>query len=374
MKQPLPFFAPNAVHPLFSVTKPQLLTSSLIDNIQTCCEAHAAYPNLHGASQSQQLCRPISAGSTRKRRPLLSNYPFEGDYPIIQQFGDSPRSFGSLKCQGVQVRGHPGIDFALPIGRPVLAVAGGTVLAARDEDGLGLVALVQHHWGQTLYAHLSALHVAPGDPADAGQTLGLSGDSGLGAQPHLHFGLRITPYTLADGWCGYTDPVPYLHRLTRGRGPLIGPHIIGGVHRRLDLLRHWQPRQIVVVDPNPDEMSSTPACPDSVIIGRVYEADHVIMQRIRTDPPAAARWAHEKTLSRVSPDVDYWQFANEILQDGDSLPLLNRFELERMRLAEAEHANRSYRCALFGFSVSNPDLPETAVGALAAALSGHATC
>ncbi len=76
----------------------------------------------------------------------------------------------------------------------------------------------------------------------------------------------------------------------------------------------------------------------------------------------------------MSPDVDYWQFANEILQDGDSLPLLNRFELERMRLAEAEHANRSYRCALFGFSVGNPDLPETAVGALAAALSGHATC
>lgn len=292
---------------------------------------------------------------------MLSNYPFEGDYPIIQQFGDSPRSFGSLKCQGVQVRGHPGIDFALPIGRPVLAVAGGTVLAARDEDGLGLVALVQHHWGQTLYAHLSALHVAPGDPADAGQTLGLSGDSGLGAQPHLHFGLRITPYTLADGWCGYTDPVPYLHRLTRGRGPLIGPHIIGGVHRRLDLLRHWQPRQIVVVDPNPDEMRLLrQACPDSVIIGRVYEADHLIMQRIRTDPLAAARWAHEKTLSRVSPDVDYWQFANEILQDGDSLPLLNRFELERMRLAEAEHANRSYRCALFGFSVGNPDLPETA--------------
>ncbi len=272
-----------------------------IDNIQTCCGAHAAYPNLHGASQSQQLCRPISAGSTRKRRPLLSNYPFEGDYPIIQQFGDSPRSFGSLKCQGVQVRGHPGIDFALPIGRPVLAVAGGTVLAARDEDGLGLVALVQHHWGQTLYAHLSALHVAPGDPADAGQTLGLSGDSGLGAQPHLHFGLRITPYTLADGWCGYTDPVPYLHRLTAPwpvdrsayyRRRSMAPRPAAPLAAAPDRRRRPQPRR---------DASSTPGLSRlRQHWPRSTEADHVIMQRIRTDPPAAARWAHEKTLSRVA--------------------------------------------------------------------------
>ncbi len=293
---------------------------------------------------------------------MLSNYPFEGDYPIVQQFGDSPRSFGRLMCRGVPVRGHPGIDFALPIGCPVLAVAAGTVVAVHeDPEGFGHYALVQHHWGQTLYAHLSALHAAQGQQVNAGETLGLSGGSGLSAQPHLHFGLRIIPYSPADGWCGYTDPAPYLHRLTRGRGPLVGPHIIGGVHRRLDLLRRWQPRQIVVVDPNPDEMRLLrQACPDSVIIGRVFEADHVIMQRIRTDPLEAARWAHEKTLPRVSPDVDYWQFANEILQDGDSLPLLNRFELERMRLAEAEPAGHSYRCALFGFSVGNPDLPEPA--------------
>ena len=226
---------------------------------------------------------------------MLSNYPFEGDYPIIQQFGDSPRSFGSLKCQGVQVRGHPGIDFALPIGRPVLAVAGGTVLAARDEDGLGLVALVQHHWGQTLYAHLSALHVAPGDPADAGQTLGLSGDSGLGAQPHLHFGLRITPYTLADGWCGYTDPVPYLHRLTR---PADRSHIIGGVHRRLDLYAIGS-RQIVVVDPNPDEMRLLrQACPTPSSLA-AYTKRIIIMQRIRTDP-LSRRWAHEDSVACVA--------------------------------------------------------------------------
>ena len=100
------------------------------------------------------------------------------------------------------------------------------------------------------------------------------------------------------------------------RGPLIGPHIIGGVHRRLDL-RAIGSRRIVVIGPNPDD-ASTPACPDSVIIGRVYEADHVIMQRIRTDrsqPPAG----REKTLSRVSPDVDYWQFATKSC-GGDSLP------------------------------------------------------
>ncbi len=304
---------------------------------------------------------------------MLNNPPFAGDNPILQQFGDSPCAFLRLKCGGAALRGHPGIDFALPAATPVLAVAAGTVIAAqsdslRDEGesgeatpagGFGQYVLLRHHWGQTLYAHLSALHCAPGQTIQVGQTIGLSGNSGLSPQPHLHFGLRILPYSTADGWCGYSDPAPYLHRLSHGRGPLIGPHIIGGVHRRLDLLRRWQPRQIVVVDPNPDEMRALrQACPNAVIIGRVFVADHIVKQRILANPRQAAVWAHAQTLARLSPDVDYWQFANEVLQDSAGLPLLGAFELERMRLAEQEPAGRRYRCALFGFSVGNPDLPE----------------
>ncbi|MCB0162414.1 MAG: hypothetical protein KDD83_29955, partial [Caldilineaceae bacterium] len=172
---------------------------------------------------------------------------------------------------------------------------------------------------------------------------------------HLHFGMRIHPFSVADGWCGYSDPQPYLDRLTEPRGANIGPHVVGGLHKHLDLLAQWQPRMMLVLDPNPDEIREVRAvCPDTVIVGRPFVPDHEVEGRIRDDPRAAAAWAHDLAMARMTPAVDYWQVANEVLQKEDSLPLLNAFELARMELAEAA----GYKCALFAFSVGNPDLPD----------------
>lgn len=287
---------------------------------------------------------------------MLNNLPFDGEYPIVQQFGDSPRTFRRVRCSGVPLRGHHGVDFGMPVGTPVLAVAGGTVVAARHHaEGFGHYVLLEHHWGQSFYAHLSRLDITAGAELRAGDAIGLSGNSGLSLWPHLHFGLRVNPYTLNDRWCGYTDPAPYLHRIVFGRGPLNGPHIIGSVPAHLETLRRWQPRLITVLEPNPDEIGRLRrVCPNTVIVGRVFVPDHLVSERILSGPRAAARWAHEQTIPHLSDDVDYWQFTNEVLQDEAGLPLLNQFELARMQLAESE----GYACALFGFSVGNPDLPE----------------
>lgn len=287
---------------------------------------------------------------------MLRNPPFLGAFPITQSFGDNPERYTHITCSGVSLRGHNGIDFATPSGTPVLAVQDGVVLAARnDASGFGNFVLLGHEWGQSLYAHLAQLQTAQGVQVATGQPIGLSGNSGVSTAPHLHFGLRITPFSVDDGWCGYSDPKPYLDRLTQPRGAIIGPHIIGGVSRHLDALRRWQPRLILVLDPNHDEMAALhDACPNTVIIGRVFEPDNEIDQRIRANPQAAAAWAHDKVMARFSPHVHYWQFANEVLQREDGLPLLNAFELARMELAEANN----YKCAILAFSVGNPDLPE----------------
>ncbi|RIK34834.1 MAG: hypothetical protein DCC55_32195, partial [Chloroflexi bacterium] len=288
---------------------------------------------------------------------MLRNLPFIGAFPVTQAFGDNPSRYAAVSCAEVPLRGHNGLDFALPTGTPVVSVQDGVVLEARaDPDRFGHFVLLGHEWGQSFYAHLSEIHVGRGQQVSAGQQVGRSGAGGLANIPHLHFGLRIIPYSVGDGWCGYSDPQPYLDRLTQPRGAIIGPHIIGGVHRHLDLLNRWQPRAILVLDPNPTEMALLrEACPHTVIVGRVFEPDHEIDNRIRSNPHEAARWAHDKIMGRFSPAVDYWQFANEVLQREDGLPLLNQFELARMELAEANN----YRCAILAFSVGNPDLPET---------------
>ena len=287
---------------------------------------------------------------------MLKSLPIIGTVPIVQRFGDHPEQYGTIACAGVPLRGHNGIDYGAPLGTPVLAVQDGTILELGNEaDGFGTYIVMGHEWGQTLYAHLEQATVVQGQVVSGGSQIGLSGNSGRSSSPHLHFGMRISPFSLADGWCGYSDPQPYLTRLTQPRGAIIGPHIVGGIHKHLAMLKQWQPRLILVVDPNPDEMRDLRAtCPDAVIIGRIFATDQDVEHRIRANPQQAAQWAHDMTMARLTPAVDYWQIANEVLQKPDGLPLLNQFELARMALAEAN----GYHCAIFAFSVGNPDLPE----------------
>lgn len=97
---------------------------------------------------------------------------------------------------------HPGLDIAIPVGRPVRSAGGGTVLEAGEQAEYGTYVLVQHPGDyQTLYGHLSRLTVRPGKPVEAGDVLGLSGNTGRSSAPHLHFevrrsGLPIDPRTI----------------------------------------------------------------------------------------------------------------------------------------------------------------------------------
>ncbi len=264
--------------------------------------------------------------------------------------------FEGSVLKGAPLLGHPGIDIDLPPKTPVLAVQHGVVLDVRnDPDGYGNSVLLSHRWGQTFYAHLDEVRVEKGQQAAAGQTIGLSGDSGIIGHPTLHFGLRLIPYSIDDGWCGFTDPAPYLARLTEPRGAIIGPHIIGSIRPHLEVLSRWRPRMITLLDPSPDDLLALrDVCPDSTIVARIFVPDHEMSDRIRIDPVEAAQWAHEITQTRMAYGVDYWQVANEVHQEHDSLAKLNEFELARMALAD----EAGYRCAILAFSVGNPDLPE----------------
>jgi hypothetical protein len=288
---------------------------------------------------------------------MLRNLPYSGDFPISLRFGENKELFRRVSFKGVPLLGHPGLDFDLPLRTPVLAVQHGVVLDVRnDPDGYGNSVLLSHRWGQTFYGHLSEVRVEKGQQAAAGQTIGLSGESGVIDHPALHFGLRLIPYSINDGWCGFTDPSPYLARLTQPRGAIIGPHIIGSIRPHLEVLSRWRPRMITLLDPSPDDLLALrDVCPDSTIVARIFVPDHEMAERINKDPTEAAQWAHEITQTRMAYGVDYWQVANEVHQDADGLRKLNEFELARMALAD----EAGYRCAILAFSVGNPDLPES---------------
>ena len=105
---------------------------------------------------------------------------------------------------------HEGVDFAVPSGTPVRAPADGVVTSAKTKWGYGKVVEIDHGNGfKTRLAHLDAQRVAVGDHVKAGQTVAISGDSGIlaGAGPHLHFemwknGKAIDPATVLAAKAG----------------------------------------------------------------------------------------------------------------------------------------------------------------------------
>jgi murein DD-endopeptidase MepM/ murein hydrolase activator NlpD len=92
---------------------------------------------------------------------------------------------------GVVDESHPGIDIAVPLGTTVRASGGGSVTAAGYDTDYGLFVLLRHPSGyETMYGHMSRLVAAEGDDVQAGQVIGLSGNSGRSTAPHLHFEIR----------------------------------------------------------------------------------------------------------------------------------------------------------------------------------------
>ncbi|MFH1387369.1 MAG: peptidoglycan DD-metalloendopeptidase family protein [bacterium] len=86
---------------------------------------------------------------------------------------------------------HTGIDIATPYGTPILAADGGEVIFAGWWDGYGKAIVIDHGKGiATVYAHLSRIYPAVGNPVAKGQTIGLEGSTGYSTGPHLHFEVR----------------------------------------------------------------------------------------------------------------------------------------------------------------------------------------
>lgn len=91
-----------------------------------------------------------------------------------------------------RVAPHKGVDFAIPLGTPVLAVGDGEVIVAKRSGGAGNYVAVRHgRQYMTRYMHMKKLLVKPGDKVKRGERIGLSGNTGRSTGPHLHFEVWI---------------------------------------------------------------------------------------------------------------------------------------------------------------------------------------
>ncbi|OSM96084.1 MULTISPECIES: murein DD-endopeptidase MepM [Lonsdalea] len=114
-------------------------------------------------------------------------------FPTMKQFKISS-NFNPRRLNPVtgRVAPHRGVDFALPVGTPVLAIGDGEVVVAKRDGAAGnYIALRHGRQYTTRYMHLSRLLVKPGQKVKRGDRIALSGNTGRSTGPHLHYEVWI---------------------------------------------------------------------------------------------------------------------------------------------------------------------------------------
>jgi murein DD-endopeptidase MepM/ murein hydrolase activator NlpD len=174
-----------------AVSSPETLASTEEGGPQNVKAALDEFYSLRNEAMSGQVSRALESGW---------NSTFTGDWTL---FADAPSmwplegrvtsSFGERQ-DPINGEGafHSGIDIAAPIGTPVRAAADGNVMSAMMEAGYGREVTLNHgHDLETVYGHMSALAVVPGERVERGQIIGYVGQSGRSTGPHLHYEVRV---------------------------------------------------------------------------------------------------------------------------------------------------------------------------------------
>lgn len=126
-------------------------------------------------------------GNNSKR--FLMRRPVRGDFVRLTS------GFGMRMHPVVNVpRMHTGIDWAAPVGTPILAAGNGVIEEAHRKGGYGNYVRIRHANGyQTTYAHMSKIGpgIKQGVKVKQGQVIGYVGCTGLCSGPHLHYEVLV---------------------------------------------------------------------------------------------------------------------------------------------------------------------------------------
>lgn len=99
---------------------------------------------------------------------------------------------------------HDGIDIAVPEGTDVIAIKDGEVIETGNSKTYGIYIKYKTNDNYIIkYAHLSKIYSKKGDKIKSGQTIALSGNTGLTTGPHLHYSLWKDDEI--------TDPINYVN-------------------------------------------------------------------------------------------------------------------------------------------------------------------
>lgn len=114
----------------------------------------------------------------------LSNSKVEANFADLRTY--------TYNGEAVDSAYHLGYDLSVTKRYPVEAANSGKVAFAGDLGIYGNTVILDHGLGLfTLYGHLSSIDVKVGDAVESKQVLGRTGETGLAAGDHLHYGVYL---------------------------------------------------------------------------------------------------------------------------------------------------------------------------------------
>lgn len=148
-------------------------------------------PFAASAQQDEPSIRDLKSGRFKADSSYIYTLPFENSKKVfLIQAYESKMSH----------KGERALDFKVKKGTGICAARSGVVIAARGDSQKGglkqenlsdgnyisirhIDGSVAHYW----HLDYNGVLVAPGDSVTTGQRIGLSGNTGYSAFPHLHF-------------------------------------------------------------------------------------------------------------------------------------------------------------------------------------------
>lgn len=136
---------------------------------------------------------------TTRINPYMVDLKLKKDTTLLRLVHDPVCDYSHPACGEItsefgwrKYRYHYGIDINLETGDLVLAAFEGTIRVARYSPSYGYYVIIRHLNGlETLYAHLSQIQVIAGEYVQAGDAVGLGGNTGHSRGSHLHFEVRF---------------------------------------------------------------------------------------------------------------------------------------------------------------------------------------
>jgi len=136
---------------------------------------------------------------TTRINPYMVDLKLKKDTTLLRLVHDPMCDYSHPACGEItsefgwrKYRYHYGIDINLETGDLVLAAFEGTIRVARYSPSYGYYVIIRHLNGlETLYAHLSQIQVIAGEYVQAGDAVGLGGNTGHSRGSHLHFEVRF---------------------------------------------------------------------------------------------------------------------------------------------------------------------------------------